>query len=335
MQPDVLREKWEEICYILSKNINLNITEDIYEQKVLMVLEKLGWSQFRKEIEIRPSLQIGRQGFIQPDIVIYTQNKKAEIVVEVKRPMEDITKDSTVGQLKSYMRQLKADFGLLIGKKLHIYYDGNLNPHNEPLPLAKIPFDCDSSDGKHFVEIFDRNNFLERAYTAYLKEWISQFEKSQKIQELKKRLLSEDTKQRIREFLSSEYEDEFGADIAAEAMKSLIIDLGYDSNPFEVPATNKMNILPSHSQTIPAIKKEFTIYNHRVNSMGGRIDELIIEGKHTVDEIVEKIGSEFGRDEAKAKAKFHSHLRHLKSGTNHDLNISTEGKVRIVDKKNV
>ena len=133
MQPEFLKEIWTEICFILSHNIKLNVSENIYEQNVLRAIEKLGWRQFKKEIVIQPRLQIGRQGSIRPDLVIYGPEHKALIVIEVKRPSEDMTKDNAIGQLKSYMRQMKADFGLLVGHEIRIYYDGALNQNPEPL----------------------------------------------------------------------------------------------------------------------------------------------------------------------------------------------------------
>jgi len=116
MDQETLRETWAEFCFHLSDNISPSINENIFEQKVLFTLEKLlGWSQFKGEIKVRPSLQIGRQNFITPDIVLYTPDNKAVIVLEIKRPAEDLGRPGTFGQLQSYMRQTKADFGFLLG----------------------------------------------------------------------------------------------------------------------------------------------------------------------------------------------------------------------------
>jgi hypothetical protein len=229
MQSELLKTIWAEICFILSENINSNVSESIYEQAVLRAIEKLGWSQFRKEIVIQPSLQIGRQGSIRPDIVIYGPEKKALIVIEVKRPSEDMAKDSAIGQLKSYMRQMKADFGLLVGIELRVFYDGNLNPQTEPLLLEKIAFDHNSSAGFKFIEIFYKNNFLENKYISSLKETIGKFNKNREVKKLRKTLCSTETKDKIFEFLKNEYTD-FGHDIIETAIENLKIELSYDSD---------------------------------------------------------------------------------------------------------
>lgn len=229
MQSELFKAIWAEICFILSQNINSNVSENIYEQAVLRAVEKLGWSQFRKEIVIQPSLQIGRQSSIRPDIVIYGPENKALIVIEVKRPSEDMARDNAIGQLKSYMRQMKADFGLLVGMELRIFYDGNLNPQAEPLLLEKIAFDHNSSAGYKFIEIFYKDNFLEKKYISFLNETIGKFNKDREVKKLKKALCSKETKDKIFEFLKNEYTD-FGHDIIENAMENLKIELSYDSD---------------------------------------------------------------------------------------------------------
>lgn len=138
MQSFHYHDTWEEICFILSKNVNQNIAEKEFENEVIRAIEKLGWLEYRGDIKKQPSLTLGRQSSIRPDIVIYGQQNEALIVVEVKRPVEDLSRYDSIEQLKSYMRQVKADFGLLIGRDIRIYYDGVSNPQNEPLLLDSV-----------------------------------------------------------------------------------------------------------------------------------------------------------------------------------------------------
>lgn len=42
------KDLWEEICFILTETIPSNVSEQIYENKVIRVFEKLGWSQYKK-----------------------------------------------------------------------------------------------------------------------------------------------------------------------------------------------------------------------------------------------------------------------------------------------
>lgn len=224
MGNEVLSKEWKEICFRLSENVKPNIKEDVFEQKVLMVLERLGWNQYKGEIKTRPSVQIGRQQYIEPDIVMYAPDKRAVVVVEVKRPAEDLAKDQYIGQLKSYMRQMKADFGLLIGREIHVYYDGQLNPISNPVLFLKIPFEKNSDNGVKFIFIFRKENFLNGDYNAYLKDFIENIRKKQKVKELKKIIVSESTKQKIKELLGKEF-THYGLEIVEEVIKDLKVDL--------------------------------------------------------------------------------------------------------------
>ena len=147
-------EKWNEICFLLSENIKQTLSEKDFESQVVRAIEVLGWREFKNEIERQPSIQLGREGTLRPDLIIYNNDKKCLIVVEVKRPVEDIKRDYIIGQLRSYMRQMKSDFGFLIGSDLRVFYDGSLNPHSDPILLEKIDFDKQSEGGIRFVNIF-------------------------------------------------------------------------------------------------------------------------------------------------------------------------------------
>lgn len=231
MDQETLREIWAEICFHLSDNISPTINENIFEQKVLFILEKLlGWSQFRGEIKVKPSLQIGRQNFITPDIVVYTPDNKAIIVLEIKRPAEDLTRPGIFGQLQSYMRQTKADFGFLIGKEIYVYYDGILSPHAAPLILSKIHFKSDSAEGADFVELFNRDSFIGKKYELYLKSHIDRLEQERKIDAIRERLQSEETSQRMLKFLQHDFKG-VETQILMEAMKGITIKISYDDTP--------------------------------------------------------------------------------------------------------
>jgi hypothetical protein len=224
MNKETIRVKWEEICFILSEKITRDITEKDFENQVIRSIEKLGWSEFKKEIKRQPVLQLGRKSTIRPDIVIYGPDRKAIIVIEVKRPAEDLAKDGSAGQLKSYMRQMKADFGLLIGNEIRIYYDGILNPHQEPLLLDKITFESKSEKGNRFIAIFNKEDFLKNKYEYFLHALIDQYKAKRNIKKLRQNLVTKETKNKIFRFLKNEYSD-YGSVIIDEALKALKIEL--------------------------------------------------------------------------------------------------------------
>jgi hypothetical protein len=226
MDQEKLRATWAEFCFHLSDNISPKINENVFEQKVLSMLEKLGWNEFRGEIKVKPSLQIGRQNFIIPDIVLYVSDNKAAIVLEIKRPAEDLSRPPTFRQLRSYMRQTKAEFGLLLGNEIIVYYDGALKKCADPLLWFKIRFKSDSTEGTDFVDFFSRNNFIAGKYEPDLKAHIARLERQQKINAVKKRLLSEETSNRLLEPLKDDFSD-IETSVLMEAMKGLTITMSY------------------------------------------------------------------------------------------------------------
>jgi len=226
MEQEALREIWSELCFHLSDSIKPNINESAFEHKVLLTLEKLGWSEFRGELKVKPYIQIGRQGQIIPDIVVYTPDNKAVVVLEIKRPAEDLTRAGCIGQLQSYMRQTKSDFGLLVGKDIYVYYDGFLNPQADPLLLSKISFKSDSVEGIEFVNFFNRNSFVAGKYESYLKGHIDRIDLERRTNALREQLQSDEINNKIKKFIQDEFKNE-ETQVIIDAMKGLTVTLSY------------------------------------------------------------------------------------------------------------
>jgi len=200
-------EKWDEICFLLSDNINQNLSERDFENQVVRAIEVLGWREFKNEIERQPTVQLGREGTLRPDLVVYDNNRKSLIVVEVKRPAEDITKDYVIGQLRSYMRQMKSDFGFLIGSDLRVFYDGPLNPHSDPILLERIDFEKQSEKGITFVKFFNKGSLAENRHDEYLKNKLHKFNKKREVSSLVQQLISFEIKQKVIGSLRNEFPD--------------------------------------------------------------------------------------------------------------------------------
>lgn len=162
-------DKWKEICFLLHQNISNNIDESHFEDKVLQVLSLLGWSQYRNEIVVRQKIHIGAAQRLEPDFIVKSKSEDISFVIEIKKPSVDLDSIIFKNQLRSYMRQLKIDIGLLIGNKIKIFYD---EPENrlDPILLSEIEFNEDSSKGVEFVELFDKSAFAKVNLTYLLKE---------------------------------------------------------------------------------------------------------------------------------------------------------------------
>lgn len=217
-------EMWAEFCFLLSENINSALSEKDFENQVVRALEVLGWREFKNEIERQPTVQLGREGTLRPDLIIYGNDKKTLIVIEVKRPSEDIARDNVIGQLRSYMRQLKSDFGFLIGADLRIYYDGSSNPHPDPILLERIDIERNSRKGINFFELFNKQSFLNGEYQEYLEAKIKKFNQEAEVRKIIERMLLPEAKRTIISHLRNEFAD-VGDETFLEAIAQIDINI--------------------------------------------------------------------------------------------------------------
>lgn len=217
-------EMWNKICFLLSVNINQNLSERDFENQVVRAIEVLGWQEFKNEIERQPTVQLGREGTLRPDLIIYGKDRKSLIVVEVKRPVENVKRDYIIGQLRSYMRQMKSDFGFLIGSDLRVFYDGPLNPHSDPILLEKIEFEKQSEKGITFVKFFNKGSLAENRHDKYLKGKLHKFNKKREVSSLIQKLISFEIKQKLVGCLRNEFPDT-DDETFSEALRKIKIEI--------------------------------------------------------------------------------------------------------------
>ena len=242
-----LEEIWHEICFLLSDGIKPNILEKDFESQIIRVVEKLGWREFTGEIKRQPELRIGRAITIRPDIAIYGTKNEALVMIEVKRPAENLSKEDPADQLISYMLQTQAEFGLLIGSSIRLYYNGKENPQRRPILLDRISFDTQSKNGFRFVSIFERENLIKKKNKPYVTELIENFIAGRNIKKLKEIIIEDNTKLKIINFLKNEF-SEYGSDVIDGAFGDLKIELKFDIYSIK----NE----PKHPPLVPDIDKE-------------------------------------------------------------------------------
>ena len=237
-------EKWDEICFLLSDNIKQGLSERDFENQVVRAIEVLGWREFKNEIERQPTVQLGREGTLRPDLIIYGGDRKSLIVVEVKRPVEDISRDYVIGQLRSYMRQMKSDFGFLIGSDLRVFYDGPLNPHSDPILLERIEFEKQSEKGITFVKLFNKESLAENRHDKYLKGKLHKFNKKREVSSLIQKLISFEIKQKVVGYLRNEFPDT-DDETFSEALRQIKIEiLREEGNEPKIATTEKQERPP-------------------------------------------------------------------------------------------
>jgi len=225
MTPEKSAETWKEICFILSTSVSLKMSEKDFESQVVRAIEVLGWKEFKKEIKRQPVIKIGHGNKLIPDLVVYGDKDKPLIAIEIKKPTEDLTKDDVSSQLQSYMRQLKSEYGLAIGKTIRFFYDGLLYPNQrEPVLLDELKFNEDSEKAKDFVSNINKESLSNGDHTQYLNSLISKVKEKRNITKLERELESEETKEKVLAYLRNEF-TEYGSEIVETALKSMEIQI--------------------------------------------------------------------------------------------------------------
>ena len=216
-------EIWNKICFLLNENINKQTcNENEYENQVVRAIECLGWDESKKEIERQQIIPIGNQNRIIPDLIIYGQENRPLIPIEIKRPCENLGKSEIMGQIRSYMLQLKSGFGFLIGFELKVYYEESSD--HQPLLLERIPFIKDSEKGVEFVNNFNKESFLKKEYMPYLETKLNNRNKEMEIENLLDLLTSEEMRQKVIDFLKKE-SDRFNEEIVSGVMEKLSVSI--------------------------------------------------------------------------------------------------------------
>lgn len=220
-------EKWNELCFILSESVPSNTSEQLFELKVIQAFEKLGWSHFKKEISVRENIQLGASGRISPDIVIKLEGKNL-FVIEVKKPDTDLNNPTFQGQLSSYMRMLRLNFGILIGNEIKIIIDGSLVGSNKSELLEKISFKKNNPKGLNFTNLFKKENFSFENIERYIQSKIETIKENKTIESLKDEIIKTEYKDYLKNELRSKLLKDYSDVIVEKVLENVSIKI-YDT----------------------------------------------------------------------------------------------------------
>lgn len=224
------KELWEEICFDLHNSSN-SMSEELYEQKIIMSLGKMGWKQFKGEIVLKQNIPVGSVQSIIPDIIVKSQDKNISFVIEVKKPSISLTENNR-NQLFSYMRQLKLDFGILFGEKIQIFYDGELSSSSNPIQLKTIEFDNNDSN-LDFIKVFNKDLFSTENLQGYAKKRINIVNSQNEKNELMAKILSTQFASELKEQAKLILLDDWNEEIIDDIMKEFIISINTKDQHYE------------------------------------------------------------------------------------------------------
>jgi hypothetical protein len=209
-------EKWNKLCRALSEEISSDLLELPFEREIIYALDSiLGWDRFdnvKNQVPVKMGVETKRA-----DIVVTNDNDIKLFVIEAKRP-----NDFLVGhdkQLEGYMIHLRLNVGVLIGKKIQIYFD---NGHKIIL-VDEIEFKRNSEKGLNFTTNFHKDNYSEENIQKYIQEKLKEKEEIKIVKKLKNELLSQSYVDKTIIFLKNELRKDFSENIINEVFETLKI----------------------------------------------------------------------------------------------------------------
>lgn len=218
-------EKWNQFVYVLCEAKKKDVDEDTYHTLIENQLQLLGWMMYKGEICHKPNIPIGNSKFIQPDILVKSDNEDL-FVIEVKRPVHTQTERERV-QLESYMRQLKLDVGIYIGEHIEVFYDKPKS--KDAVSVLRIPLEIDNKLGAKFVEKFNREQFGKDDIVDFCEQRIEEIQRQSNLNKIKESLIA-DAQIQIAESLKPYLMDKYGSSFSEEEIKGMLATMRFTAS---------------------------------------------------------------------------------------------------------
>lgn len=220
-------DRWNEICFLIKEHSKENSKEAFFQNEVVNIFEKLGWSRYKKEIETEKSVPIGANNRLRLDILISFEEQRL-FVVELKKPTNQGS-ERISQQLVSYMLQLKMKFGLFIGENIQLFYD-DPNDNKNPLKLIEIEFSYDNEEGHKLIEILKRETFDEKELIEYCNQKLKDIEENKTLNELIDFLTSTQGNEYVLQLVSNDLKDKNSSKIIEEIKNKISIKISDKSS---------------------------------------------------------------------------------------------------------
>ena len=218
-----MQEKWNYFVYDLCEAKKRDVDEDCYHALIETQLQLLGWAKYKGEICHKPSIHLGNNNSIVPDIII-KRDGEDEFVIEVKRPSHKLIKKD-IDQLLSYMRILKLSVGIYIGEHIEVFYD--LPASKEAASVMKVSMEIDNKLGARFVDKFSKDAFSKDAIVDFCKERIQEIQRQNSLNEIKESLIA-DAQTQIAESLRPYLMDKYGNAFSEDEIKAMLSQLRFN-----------------------------------------------------------------------------------------------------------
>jgi hypothetical protein len=209
--------------------------------------------------------------------------KERLFVIEIKQPQLQIN-TGFQKQLFSYMRQLKLEYGLLIGQSIQIFYDGVLSKQEEPVLLDNIKFERNSEKGKIFVELFCKENFSLKSLQSFALKSLEKINREKDFKQLTNQILSEDFKKRLFNLMKQEFISDYDGELIESVLDELKVEISSKNQVIETSSNNNNTegdsaLIERLDQSKHTIKEVYDLYkpSEFIKNLVIRYDSLLCE----------------------------------------------------------
>ena len=244
-----MQETWNKFVYDLCEAKKRNMDESEYHSLIENQFQLLEWAKYKGEICHKPTIPIGNNNSIYPDILIKKDGEE-QFVIEVKRPVH-VQKERESQQLVSYMRQLKLKVGIYIGEHIEVFYD---QPDNKDvISVIKVDLELDSTKGAKFMELFSKRQFDKANIVAFCEDRIKEMQRQKSLNKIRENLISEDGKILIRESLTKYLTEKYRGNFVENEIDKMLSTLKF----IIIPKDTQIPLSPIvSSKEIPATEQK-------------------------------------------------------------------------------
>jgi len=273
-----IKDIWNDLCYRIQRK-NYNHPEREFQIIAENLFEKLGWLQYKGEIITQKAIPVGASKTVKPDIVISGSGKNL-FVIELKKPNISISERNS-GQLFSYMRLLKLNFGILLGETLQAYYEVS-NDDESPRKIVEIQFNLDSEEGINFIKLLSKNEYSPDNIENYCKRKIEFEAENEKAQQYIADLCSEKGTRIVTNLLKEKLSENFSEDVIVSIINAIKINISRIANGIPIPQPGngdskepKDNIIINKPQAMALVNEKHGLNLNDSNTMYSTINQNV------------------------------------------------------------
>ena len=160
-------------------------------------------------------------------------------MIELKRPNNTLT-EKNVRQLTSYMRQLRLDFGILLGETIQLYYDLP-NDNKSPIQINDIPFEEDLVKGADFIKLLSKEEYSFDGLKKYCTDFLANEEKRKISQEKVDFLCSNEGTEFVKNLIKEKYLVDFSEEIVSSIIDKIEISIEHVSKKIPCNTNSQMH----------------------------------------------------------------------------------------------